>query len=765
MIGNDLATETVSDLERLKRLDRILTATSSEGRQRLATYLRRYMSPLLVEDLFEQEQLDTLTREAVVKPVTVIVADVRGFTPQTRLAERSGRGIRAVAELLEDFLNDATEAVFEYRGVMGEFLGDKFAAFFGIPFAQPDDADRAILAAIDIYEAAVRQNRSQRLRRRHHIEFDIGLGICTGGPIWIGDIGAGWRRELSMIGTVIHAASRIEELTKDADFAPVPGYNILLTQSCLDAADDRVRDYLELKAFPPRTLRGLGEDKYQLYKIVSTDKSAKQRLPHLRVRIDSATRSDVDTVAQMVESIEEREDRSRLQQTMQDIGQAITSSLELDEILESVLDEVQRFLNATTASLLLIEEGTQRLRFRAVRPKEVLISLRSFEDQLVIGKGIVGHVAKTGQPLILSDAQQDPRFYSQPDRKTGFQTRSVLCTPIKIAESVVGVIQVIDGNPGKFFEEDLQTLESIAAFAASAIRNARQYERVAEAETLAAMSVVTSDIAHRLKNDVGLIQLTAAALKKRLGSGEGAVTGLQQMLDENDLDASPLRPLLEGILEDRQQVQRNLELIHQSARNTLDMMDEIRHPFTELNLERVQLRELLESALETALETALAQADPEKPVEVEWNYVELPPLVTDRQRLIHVFHKVIENGIEAMAQSEQRVLGIHVWQPGPARVRVGISDTGAGIPQERREGLFHPMRSHRDEESEHRGWGYGLWSSRLFVRSIGGAISLDDVHSAGTRFIIDLPLVAHIPLSPGRAATDARQENGDDEPA
>lgn len=758
MIGSNSVAETVSDLDRLKRLDRILTATSSEGRQRLATYLRRYMSPLLVEDLFEQEQLDTLTRETVIKPVTVIVADVRGFTPQTRLAERSGRGIRAVAELLEDFLNDATEAVFEYRGVMGEFLGDKFAAFFGIPFAQPDDADRAIMAAIDIYEAAVRQNRSQRLRRRHHIEFDIGIGICTGGPIWIGDIGAGWRRELSMIGTVIHAASRIEELTKDAGFASVPGYNILLTQSCLSALNDQVRDYLKLEAFPSRTLRGLGDEQYHLYKIVSTDERAQQKLPHLRVRIDSATRSDVDTIAQLVESIEEREDRSRLQQTMQDIGQAITSSLELDEILESVLDEVQRFLNATTASLLLIEEGTHRLRFRAVRPKEVMTSLRSFEDQLVIGKGIVGHVAKTGQPLILADAQEDPRFYSQPDKKTGFQTRSVLCAPIRIAESVVGVIQVIDSNPGKFFEEDLQTLESIAAFAASAIRNARQYERVAEAETLAAMSVVTSDIAHRLKNDVGLIQMTAAALKKRLGAGEAALDHLQAMLDGSDLEASVLRPQIESILADRQQVQRNLELIYQSARNTLEMMDEIRHPFTELNLEQVQLRDLLESALDAAL----AQADPQKPVEIVSNYVELPPLVTDRQRLIHVFHKVIENGIEAMTQSEKRVLGVDVWQPDASRVRVGISDTGEGIPAERREELFRPMRSSHDQEGEHRGWGYGLWSSRLFVRSIGGAISLDDVYSQGTRFIIDLPLAAHIPLGSGGPVVHTQEEDSDD---
>ena len=150
-----------------------------------------------------------------------------------------------------------------------------------------------------------------------------------------------------------------------------------------------------------------------------------------------------------------------------------------------------------------------------------------------------------------------------------------------------------------------------------------------------------------------------------------------------------LRPQIESVLADRQQVQRNLELIYQSARNTLEMMDEIRHPFTELNLEQVQLRDLLESALDAAL----AQADPQKPVEIVSNYVELPPLVTDRQRLIHVFHKVIENGVEAMTRSEKRVLGVDVWQPDASRVRVGISDTGAGIPAERREELFRPMRS------------------------------------------------------------------------
>ena len=75
-------------------------------------------------------------------------------------------------------------------------------------------------------------------------------------------------------------------------------------------------------------------------------------------------------------------------------------------------------------------------------------------------------------------------------------------------------------------------------------------------------------------------------------------------------------------------------------------------------------------------------------------------------------------------------------------VRIAISDSGSGISPEKRAQLFRPRSMYVDGQStvEGEGWGYGLWSSRLFIRSLGGSLFLDDVPRNGTRVIIDIPL-------------------------
>jgi signal transduction histidine kinase len=675
------------------------------------------MSPLVIADLFEQGKLGLLMEERETPRATVIIADVRGFTPHTLDYERGGRSLRRVAELLERFFDDALETVFEYNGVMGEFSGDKFMAIFGVPIPRPEDADRAVMAALDIYDNASRLNRHLRMTRQHHLAFDIGIGISTGGPVWVGDIGSDWRRELTMIGTAINVASRVEELTKAEEFSSVPGYNIILRETTVDSLSPEVSSHLELQEFSPRQLRGLGETEYRVFKLINYDQRG---MPSLRERIDTATQAVVDAIAQIIESVQEREESLRLGLTMQDIGQAISSSLQLDDILESVMDGVQVFLYATTASLLLIEEGSNRLRFKAARPRENMPILQSFEDDLELGTGIVGHVAATGESLCLFDAQRDPRFYSKPDTRTGFQTRSVLCTPIRLEGEIIGVIQVIDSQEGKFSRDDLRVLEAIAAFTVSAIRNARQHMEVAEAEMLASMSIVTSDIAHALKNDVGLIQWVSQSLLEKLAEPKA------------ELDKAFLR--------------RRLQRISRRAKQLLDTMDEIRYPFSELKLEETDLRALLESTLESLLATT----DQSESIDIQRNYRELPVIVTDKARLSGVFFKVIENAIKAMKDSSHRVLTLELWRPEPSRVRIGIADTGPGISPEKKSHLFRPVQRQTDE-SGGGGWGYGLWSSRLFLRSLGGTIFLDEVHSNGTRMVIDLPLKS---VAPGRMEDD-----------
>jgi adenylate cyclase len=148
--------------------------------------------------------------------ITVLFVDIRGFTP--RCADQPPE---AVVDLLNRFLSLAVTAV-EQGGVVNKFLGDGAMAIFGAPKTQPDQADRAVQAALRLLERLDHLNR--QLLDQQQPPLQIGIGIHTG-PAVVGCIGAvihrddqpmTMRREFTAIGDTVNLAQRLEQLTKTA---------------------------------------------------------------------------------------------------------------------------------------------------------------------------------------------------------------------------------------------------------------------------------------------------------------------------------------------------------------------------------------------------------------------------------------------------------------------------------------------------------------------------------------------------------------------
>jgi len=165
--------------------------------------------------------------------------------------------------------------------------------------------------------------------------------------------------------------------------------------------------------------------------------------------------------------------------TLMDVSSAISATLDLDVALERVMDRAVEILYAEAGSLLLMDRFGKELTF------EVVLGPTGAELQGVktpVGTGIVGTVAKTGEPLIVNDVSADPRFNMAFDEVTDFQTRDILCVPMITHEQVVGVIEVINKQDGtSFTEEDQHLLLSFGAQAAIAIENAQQFTRTDQA--------------------------------------------------------------------------------------------------------------------------------------------------------------------------------------------------------------------------------------------------------------------------------------------
>ena len=154
-------------------------------------------------------------------------------------------------------------------------------------------------------------------------------------------------------------------------------------------------------------------------------------------------------------------------------GQVFVSSLDLDQVITNVLEEIQNNLNVVACSAWLVDENTKEIVCRQVTDPHSTI-VRGW--RLSMEQGLVGEVGSTGKSLIVSDIRTDPRHFKGIDEQTGLRLRSILSVPLRIKNRVIGVIQVVDKEVDRFDRSHMELVESLAATAAIAIENARLYE-------------------------------------------------------------------------------------------------------------------------------------------------------------------------------------------------------------------------------------------------------------------------------------------------
>ena len=151
----------------------------------------------------------------------------------------------------------------------------------------------------------------------------------------------------------------------------------------------------------------------------------------------------------------------------------ITTSLDLDETLKSIMDEAKNLINSEWSSLLRIDPETQDLNYIFASDDK-----QSFLKQTRVPRknSIAGIVVETGKGLIVNDAIHDKRLYRKIDDHVHIVTRNIVCVPLSIKGNIIGALQAINKvGGGDFTEEDLSLLQSFSDFAALAINNRELY--------------------------------------------------------------------------------------------------------------------------------------------------------------------------------------------------------------------------------------------------------------------------------------------------
>lgn len=213
--------------------------------------LERYHSPSIVsrilKDLSTAKHGEEDMMRVQERDVTVLFTDIVGFTPMSeRLPPPK------IAELLNEYFSEMTEAIFRYEGTLDKYIGDAIMAIFGAPNKMPDHPYRAVCTALDMLEELEKLNE----RRPPENRFSIRIGINTGRAV-AGDIGSIKRMEYTVLGNTVNMASRIESMACKPN-------QVVIGESTYQ----KVKDQFITENIGPIRLKGISEEA-NVYRVLS----------------------------------------------------------------------------------------------------------------------------------------------------------------------------------------------------------------------------------------------------------------------------------------------------------------------------------------------------------------------------------------------------------------------------------------------------------------------------------------------------------------
>lgn len=422
--------------------------------------------------------------------------------------------------------------------------------------------------------------------------------------------------------------------------------------------------------------------------------------------------------------------------TLRQLGE-VSSKEMLQTLFERTIEAVSDILQVETASLMLLEGEALRVVEAVGLPSEII-----GKATVPVGKGISGHVAQTGEPLLINDINSHEKF-SPSSFKKQYSTQSALCVPLVRGERILGVLNANNKMNGEAFTEtDRDLLATMAAQVAMSIDNARLFaglEEKAEDLRQAHEELVRLDkdktemilnISHELKTPLTSIIGFASLIPSLELSGE--TEALMDFISHLESSATHLNHLVERILElFRLEAGRiHLKLEPHPVREVIDaslqQLENIlrdREVLRDLNgaAEAAFLCDtrLFTRVLELVLENAVKFSPRDKPIEIQiFKYDQLPEVPDYAGDLENLLSKEDGNG----------------W------IGIVIRDHGRGIKEKDIPKIFEKFKQLGDIMTDKpAGIGLGLSIARAIMERHHGVIWADLAPEGGSRFHLLLP--------------------------
>jgi signal transduction histidine kinase len=394
-----------------------------------------------------------------------------------------------------------------------------------------------------------------------------------------------------------------------------------------------------------------------------------------------------------------------------EVSVTLNSTLEIDRLLEFIIRTAAEVIDAEAASILLVDEHTNELRFAAATGADQNVLARI---HVPLDASIAGAVFRERRPQIVPNVSQDPRHYGDVARQVQIEVRSLLGVPMQIKGRMTGVLETLNKRRGGFSEADVDTLSIVAAQAAVAIHNARLLEKLQKAY---------ADLGELDRMKSAFIAIASHELRTPLHS----LLGYADLLSEEG--EGQLAQYAHGALESAQRMHRVI--------NELTNLRTLEAGQLPLVREHIDARQLVQDAHDNIQELAVARS---QRLLVEASESPLPVHV-DRHRMLVVMMDLLDNALRftpAGGEIRLRAFGKsgEVW--------LQVEDNGCGIPAGQEENIFKPFYQVEPHMTRrHAGLGMGLAIVRETVTLHGGRTWAESRGPGqGSVFTVVLPRIA-----------------------
>lgn len=397
--------------------------------------------------------------------------------------------------------------------------------------------------------------------------------------------------------------------------------------------------------------------------------------------------------------------------TITTVGQSITSILNFDILLHTILHELVNVTGCEDATLYLVDEETDELVIRLVA-QEKHKSIEGF--RMPTTKGIAGWTFTNKQSQIVNDTKQDNRHNVQVDKMLKHETQSILTTPIMdTTHNVLGVLQLINKiDKSGYTKRDLEFLELLAPYVYISLRNAKLF-------TIEQESTRKATEAQRLKSEF------LSNMSHELRTPLTSIIAYTDILSR-DYDS----------FNERQQ--KSVDRIKLSSQHLLNLINDI------LDLSKIEAGMMNIQKSEVDLDMLILSAISTFEIQTQQKGLQLQLMdtsekvvfKTDEIRVKQILINLISNAIK-FTESGGIYLSVETKSD---KVYIAVRDTGIGIPEDSKELIFESFRQVDGSASRKAGGtGLGLAISQRLATLLDGTLELDSQVGSGSKFTLVLP--------------------------